>query len=232
MIEYIISKRGYFYKVVKNEKKRITKEEYTKKINKKLIQKGGIKDYDSTIYLEPGDISRLSPKIAELFGEKFIKYGVRDDGSYAFLASRNPDYRNLSNPDKKKFGLEFRKKIASEIPTYFDSTHLGEFGYTAAELQKLYNNKKEWVGQETWSYLSDIYNVNIIIFRGEDDKIYCGQEQFNPDRNYILLFNIGDIHYESILEVLPYKNGNTNGIFRDSDDIIQRIKKYYDVTCK
>ena len=192
MIEYIISKRGYFYKVVvKNEKKRITKEEYTKKINKKLIQKGGIKDYDSTIYLEPGDMSRLSPKIAELFGEKliqkggikdydssiylepgdmsrlspqlaelfgekFIKYGVHDDGSYAFLASRNPDYRNLSNPDKKKFGLEFRKKIASEIPTYFDSTHLGEFEYTAAELQKLYNNKKEWVGQETWSYLSEL----------------------------------------------------------------------------
>ena len=159
MVEYITSKRGYFYKVVKNEKKRITKEEYTKKINKKLIQKGGIKDYDSTTYLEPGDISRLSPKIAELFGEKFIKYGVHDDGSclfYAFLASRNPDYRNLSSPDKKKFGLEFRKKIASEIPTYFDSTHLGEFGYTAAELQKLYNNKKEWVGQETWSYLSEL----------------------------------------------------------------------------
>ena len=160
MIEYIISKRGYFYKVVvKNEKKRITKEEYTKKINKKIVQKGGIKDYDSTIYLEPGDMSRLSPKIAELFGVKFIKYGVRDDGSYAFLASRNPDYRNLSNPDKKKFGLEFRKKIASEIPTYFDSTHLGEFGYTAAELQKLYNNKKEWVG---WSYLSDIYKLLLL----------------------------------------------------------------------
>ena len=40
MIEYIISKRGYFYKVVvKNEKKRITKEDYTKKISPELVTK-------------------------------------------------------------------------------------------------------------------------------------------------------------------------------------------------
>lgn len=38
MVEYLKTKKGYFYKLLKNgEKKRISREEYIKKIKKRLV---------------------------------------------------------------------------------------------------------------------------------------------------------------------------------------------------
>ena len=56
-------------------------------------------------YLRPGQIGRLSPKISELFGEKFARFGVHAEGTclfHAFLAAKLPEYRKLSIENMKK----------------------------------------------------------------------------------------------------------------------------------
>ena len=172
-------------------------------------------------------------RLGKLFGKRINRIGVHDEGTcsfHSFLYIHSQKYRDMNRDEKGKMGKEFRKIMGKELHKNFKNLGFANFGYNKSELREFIEDPGEWVGNETWLLISHVFNVNVIIFRSEEDMIYCGQENFDKTKPYYLFLNVGDVHYEPIVKV-NMKGETVKTQFNDSDNLIKKIKDFYGKRC-
>lgn len=206
---------------------------YRKK-GKSYCKKETIKNNPSLPILSVNDKELIKTKrLNKLFGKRIKRVGVHDEGTcffHSFLYIHSDEYRNMNKNQRGKYGRKFRKEMGKELNKNFNKLEFSDFGYDKSELKEFIEDPSEWVGNETWKLVSHVFDVNIIIFRSEEDMIYCGQENFNKKKPYYLFLNVGDIHYEPIVNVNIHDE-TIKTQFNDKDKLIKKIKDFYGKRC-
>ena len=220
MVEYLKTKKGYFYKLLKNgEKKRISQEEYNRK-NKKMI--GGIgKSYKEIIAelkrkgkygewikdIKFGKIKKNSSGIypytdvdnkVVLVNEVVSKYKEDPDIEYiAVFKYYNPIKKSSSRNNDINVDKIYRESMSSheEIKTNSNSNSKSK---TETEIiQELVNEKKydKWVS-EGRLFAVKIYNsrlcYNITDINGNQIFVSLVNKNFDPSNRNIAVLGMND----------------------------------------
>ena len=225
-----------------DNKKKISIEEFLRgrrRVAEESESKNNIDHTDNVGILNVNEFGILTPKISKTLGDNMIRFGVHGGGTCFFhsvLESVDKKYQGLSRNDKIKEGIKWRKQLAKNLDTKYD-----EFGYddtfaptgiTKEIFKELLNDAGSFVGNESWIYVSDFLDINIIIYRLDSDSIYCGlgDKMTKPGRRTIIIANVSDVHYEPIFQ--KKKDGSFVRTFKTDGVVFKKIISDYNKTCK
>jgi hypothetical protein len=177
--------------------------------------------------------------------KNLYKIGVHGDGTcliHSFLYLMESKYRKLSVSNKHIEGLRYRKELVKVIvkslssnakyrkrikdffKNVYDTLDHDEYPDIESYIHKKLEDSSEYLEENFISFLELLKLVNIVIMK--DGEFYPRITDYMPDRDTILISNIGNIHFEPIA---MKKNNKYTYILSSEDDksMIDKIIKAY-----
>ena len=199
-MKYIVTPKGYFYKISsKGKKTRISSEEYRKKGNKSKRQKGGQRDL-------------RKPKAREVFGDNARTLHAIGDGScfiHSFLDLTDSSYRNKSSREQQRQADEMRDTWNLQLDDYIRDKRVSNT--VAKTLRSEMGTCRAWISNDTWVYISWITDKNIFVYDNSNDTLQCFDVEFNTRNPSFFIAFVNNNHYEPILI-----NGRRRHSFEDT----------------
>lgn len=186
---------------------------------------------------EYGDTIPGSPRLKTV---ELARIGTISDGNcwyHAFCRVTSPTYRSYGYHDRRKFVRNLREETAM-LMTHEVFTKLtiadSEVGtvdkhYGSAHAFRKHINSDNWVGEEVTEFMSDLFEVDIIILYYTDHEfgvplskyLYSDRKHGKKYSKSIILLNIDNNHFEGVGII---RHGYLYTLFESDDPIIIALK--------
>ena len=204
---------GHITKLVKNNKQNIKIKlnvnkdfEQTNIIHKrnkqhldkiKVDETSTIDDQCDIIYNE-NEVINIPKKLDNLFDnllcDNYYLYGISiNSGSFinSLLYVILSDFKFKTNTDQLKFSLQLKTNLISELPDYFKKNKYSNNGFKLNNIEE--NIENNIFENSELHYISEYYNINIIVLDYYKFSYYTGLN-YNESNNNVIIIKYNDIY--------------------------------------
>ena len=163
----------------------------------KTISSNILNDTSSIITYNLNEIIDIPNKLDDIFdnqlGSNYYLYGV--DKTHSFITSLlyviSKDFKLKPNDKQHEFSNELLNLLIKEIPSYHRKNKYANYGYKVSSIEEGLSNNIITSG--VLHYISDYYNINIIVLDYNKEKYIIGKEYNDSlnEKNVILILNEG-----------------------------------------
>jgi hypothetical protein len=163
----------------------------------KTISSNILNDTSSIITYNLNEIIDIPNKLDDIFenelGSNYYLYGINKLNSFitSLLYIISKDFKLKSKDKQEQFSNELIILLLKELPTYHKNNKYTALGYRLSDIENgLQNNT---INSGVLRYISDYYNINIIILDYNKEKYIIGKEYNDSlnEKNVIIILNEG-----------------------------------------
>ena len=155
------------------------------------LSKEIVLDHGDIIYNEH-EVINIPTKLNSLFDnllcDNYYLYGIPINSNsfiHSLLYIILADFKFKSNTEQSKFSIQLRESLINDIPQYFKKKKYSALNY---ERMKMIENIEAniWTNAEL-HYLSDYYNINLILLDYYKFNYHCGANYNDKVNNVIII---------------------------------------------
>ena len=173
------------------------------KQNLDLLKKDEINDSNTgDIIYNDSEVINIPKKLDELFDnllcDNYYLYGISIN-NVSFINSLLyillSDFKFKNSKDQQQFSIQLKINLLKELPTYFKNNKYSKLNYKKQSMEdNIENNLFE---NAELHYISDYYNINIIVLDYYKFSYYTGGN-YIEDNNNIIVVKYNDIYLPMI----------------------------------
>ena len=163
----------------------------------KTISSNILNDTSSIINYNLNEIIDVPNKLDKIFdsllGSNYYLFGVNKTNSFllALLYVISKEFKLKTFEKQSEFAVELLKLLKEEIPTFHRKNKYSSLGFKQTEIESSLENNN--ITEGVLCYLSDYYNINLIILDYNREKYIIGKEYNDSlnEKNVIIVLNNG-----------------------------------------
>ena len=178
------------------EQTNVIKKRLKQNLNKLVNEETNIDSGD--IIFKEGEVINIPKKIDDLFDnllyDNYYLYGISIN-NLSFLNSLlyviHKDFKFKDTNSQNKFSEQLKINIIKELDVFFKDKKYSKLNFKKAEMtSNIENNNFE---NSLLHYLSDMYNINLIVLDYYKFSYYCGNN-YDSDNNNVIIIKYNDIY--------------------------------------
>ena len=169
---------------------------YRDKKNKPLDADASILNANATnesntdILYNNNQVIDIPQKLNDIFdnvlGDDYYLFGVNKDVSFimSLLYIISKDFKLKEQKTQLQFCQELKKSLIEQLPKYFKEKSYSALNFNRTQMEN--NLENDIYNNEIINYISDFYNLNLIVF-DYNKSSYISSIEYNDTRNNVII---------------------------------------------
>ena len=172
---------------------------YRDKKNKVLDEETSILNANSTnesntdILYQEHQVIDIPQKLNDIFdnvlGDDYYLFGVDKDISFlmSLLYIISKDFKLKDRKTQSQYCLELKKTLVEKLPNYFKTKSYSSYNFNRTNMET--NLENDIYDNQVLGYISDFYNLNLIVFDYNKSSYISGFDYRDNHNNVIIIVN-------------------------------------------
>lgn len=158
-----------------------------------ILNANATNESNTDILYQEHQVIDIPKKLNDIFdnvlGDDYYLFGVNKDMSFmmSLLYVISKDYKLKDSKTQKQYCEELKKNLIEKLPKYFKEKSYSSFNFNRTNMEN--NLQNNIYDNQILCYLSDFYNLNLIVFDYNKSSYITGYEYDDNHNNVIIIVN-------------------------------------------